>query len=239
MPHHPFDVIVTCEHASNAVPADLDLGVGPEVLNSHVAWDPGARPVAELLAPALKAPLFLGQHTRLVADLNRSPWNPDIVPAVAFDVLVPANQGLSEEVHKARVARYHTPYWTAVTERVRSTLEAHPESCVLHLSVHSFTGEFRGEVRPYSLGIMLDPARRLERHVCDVLMTELTAQGVHAEENQPYDGRADGLVTALRLIFDEDRYAGIEIELSQNHLDEIDVLGRRLLEAVRQLKLKG
>lgn len=239
VPHHPFDVIVSCEHASNAVPPELDLGVPEDVLDSHVAWDPGAKPVADLLARELKAPLFLGQYTRLVADLNRSPWNPEIVPTVAFDCPVPANQGLDHDGRKARVARYHAPYWNDVKDEIQHTLDAHPQSCVLHLSIHSFTGEFRGEVRPMSLGIMVDPILRLERHVCDVLLEELNGRGVHAVENQPYDGRADALVTTMRPLFGEDRYAGIEIELSQNHLDEIDALGHRLLEAVRALKLKG
>lgn len=239
MVHHPFDVIVSCEHATNAVPEEIDLGVPEDVLDSHVAWDPGARPVAELLATDLRAPLFLGGHTRLVADLNRSPWNPEIVPTVAFDQPVPANLALDEAGRRARVERYHLPYWTAVQGQIQRTLDADPRACVLHLSIHSFTGEFRGEIRPMSLGIMMDPILRLERHVSDVLLEELTARGVHAEENQPYDGRADALVTSMRPIFGEDRYAGIEIELSQNHLDEIDALGRRLLESVRALKLRG
>lgn len=239
MPHPPFDVIVSCEHASNAVPEALDLGLNPDVLDSHAAWDPGARPVAELLAKSLNAPLFLGQYTRLLADLNRSPWNPEIVPEVAFDCPVPANQGLTDEQRRARIARYHTPYWVQVQDEIQRALDAHADACVLHLSIHSFTGEFRGEVRPMSLGIMIDPILRLERHVCDVLLQELTEQGVHAVENQPYDGRADALVTSMRPLFGEQRYAGVEIELSQNHLDEIDVLGHKLLEAVRRLKLKG
>lgn len=235
--HHDWFVLVTVEHASNAVPEGFDLGVDAEVFDSHVAWDPGARELGSILAADLSAPLFLGRYTRLLADLNRSPENPAAVPEVAFGVRVPANAGLSADDRAARLRRFHAPYWS----RVRSTIEGalavgHPERCVLHLSMHSFTGEFAGEVREMSMGVMLDPERRLERHAADRLLEHLERLGVHAVENEPYDGRGDALVTNLRRHLPEARYAGVQIEVSQNHLDEIEALGYRLLETVQWLK---
>ena len=235
--HRPFEVVISCEHASNAVPPEVELGLPEDILETHVAWDPGARPVAKLLAEDLGAPLFTGDWTRLLVDLNRSPWNPEVVPSVAFDVPVPGNQHLTDAHVQARLQRYHEPYWRAVQAEVRRRLDRGPDARVLHLSIHSFTGEFRGELRPMSMGIMMDPNQPLERRVADVLLAELEAQGVHAVENQPYDGRADALVTSSRPIFGHERYAGVEIELSQNHLEEIEALGQRLLRAVRRLNL--
>lgn len=235
--HRPFEVVISCEHASNAVPPDVDLGLPEDILETHVAWDPGALPVARLLSRALGAPLFAGEWTRLLVDLNRSPWNPEVVPAVAFDVPVPGNQGLDAAAVEARMARFHTPYWSAVHGEISRRLAKGPDARVLHLSIHSFTGEFRGEIRPMSMGIMMDPNQPLERMVADILLAELEAQGVHAVENQPYDGRADALVTSARPVFGHERYAGVEVELSQNHLDEIEALGQRLLQAVRRLNL--
>ncbi len=235
--HHDWFVLITVEHASNAVPKGFDLGVPAEVLDTHVAWDPGAPEVASIIAAELSAPLFLGRYTRLVADLNRSPENPASVPEVAFGVRVPANMGLTPDARAARLRRFHQPYW----DRVFSTVEGAfavggPDRCVLHLSVHSFTGEFAGEVRKMSMGVMLDPARRLERHAADLLLEGLHRLDVNAVENAPYDGRGDAIVAALRRRFPEERYAGVQIEISQNHLDEIDALGHRLLETVQWLK---
>jgi len=235
--HHDWFVLVTVEHASNSVPKGMDLGVGPEVLDSHVAWDPGAPEIASIIAAELSAPLFLGRYTRLVADLNRSPENPAAVPEVAFGVPVPANRELSSEARAARLRRFHQPYWT----RVRNTIDGafavgKSDCCVLHLSVHSFTGEFAGEIREMSMGVMLDPDRRLERHASNLLLERLQWLGVHAVENEPYDGRGDALVAALRRRLPDDRYAGVQIEISQNHLEEIDALGHRLLETVQWLK---
>jgi predicted N-formylglutamate amidohydrolase len=235
--HHDWVVVITVEHASNAVPDGMDLGVQPEVLDSHVAWDPGAPEVASIIAAELSAPLFLGRYTRLVADLNRSPENPASVPEVAFGVPVPANTGLTPEARAARLKRFHTPFW----KRVQSTIEGSfavggPNTCVLHLSIHSFVGEFAGEVREMSMGVMLDPDQRLERHAADLLLEGLQRLGVHAVENEPYDGRGDALVVAMRRRYSQDRYAGVQIEISQNHLEEIEALGHRLRETVQWLK---
>lgn len=233
--HHRWKLIVSVEHARNDVPPEIDLGLDAEVLDSHVAWDPGALDVGRIVAQATGAPLFEGRWTRLVADLNRSPGNPDVVPEVAFGVPVPGNQGMTVADRQARIDRYHTPYWTDVRQAVRDAMADDPDACVFHLSVHSFTGEFQGQVREMSMGVMLDPGRILERYVADHLLDALVARGVNAVENQPYDGRADAIVTAFRPEMGDRSYAGIEVEVSQNHLDEIGDLGRRLLEAVRWL----
>ena len=42
-------VLLVCDHASNAVPANLRLGVPDEVMGEHVAWDIGAAAVTERL----------------------------------------------------------------------------------------------------------------------------------------------------------------------------------------------
>jgi predicted N-formylglutamate amidohydrolase len=234
---HDWFVLITVEHASNAVPAGMDLGIPPEVLDTHVAWDPGAPAIASIMAAELAAPMFLGRYTRLVADLNRSPENPAAVPEVAFGVPIPANAGLAPDERAARLREFHEPYWTSVRTTIEGAFAVGKPACrVLHLSVHSFTGEFAGEVREMSMGVMLDPSRRLERHAADLLLEGLVRLGVHAVENEPYDGRGDALVAALRRRFPQDRYAGVQIEVSQNHLEEIDALGHRLLETIQWLK---
>src|SRR5690606_16514971 len=70
--------VVTCEHASRAVPSGMRraLAGARDLLPTHRGWDPGALPFAEALARALDAPLVAGKVSRLVIDLNRSPHNP-------------------------------------------------------------------------------------------------------------------------------------------------------------------
>ena len=87
--------VVSIEHASNAIPPELGtLGLTNEILESHVAWDPGAEYVGRKLASAVRSPIVVGQFSRLVADLNRSPENHESVPSTAFGVAVPGNSQL-------------------------------------------------------------------------------------------------------------------------------------------------
>ncbi len=226
-----FSPIVTAEHASNAVPeAFQTLGLSAEVLESHVAWDPGAKPVAIAIAEALGCPLFLGEYSRLVADLNRSPGSKVVVPELAFGVLVPANIGLGPEARAARVDLFHRPYWTKVEGAVSSLGPP-----VLHLSIHSFTESLHGKKRDVDLGVLIDPDRPLEADVCRVLLTKLRARGLDARENEPYDGRSDGLTTSLRGARSAERYAGVEIEISQRLLSDLARVTDALRDAVRAL----
>ncbi|RYI79530.1 MAG: N-formylglutamate amidohydrolase, partial [Acetobacteraceae bacterium] len=49
--------VLLCEHASNFMPeAYAGLGLLPAELQRHIAWDPGAEPLARLLSAALDAP---------------------------------------------------------------------------------------------------------------------------------------------------------------------------------------
>ena len=222
-------VVVSCEHASAEVPEPLgDLGLGPDVLASHVAWDPGARPLALAVAEALDAPVRLGRFTRLVADLNRGPDNPEAVPELAFGVAIPANRALGPAARAERIARYHAPYWEEVTGLVAGRLAAGP---VLHLSVHSFDPSFGAAPRPWDVGVLFDPDRRFEADLATRIAVELGAAGLDAAPNVPYDGRSDYLVTRLRRL--GDGYAGIMVEMSQRHVGATDRIARSLVGAVR------
>ncbi len=68
----PF--VVICDHASNHIPDDLDsLGLSEQSKSMHIAWDPGALPVARDMARRLDAPLCWPDVSRLVIDCNRAP----------------------------------------------------------------------------------------------------------------------------------------------------------------------
>jgi predicted N-formylglutamate amidohydrolase len=230
-------LIVSAEHASNARPPEfVACGVSPEVWDTHAAWDPGAREVATHLAGRFGAPLFLGRFTRLYVDLNRSPVSPECVPARAFGVDVPLNRELSPAAVAQRIADHHRPYWDGVRDAVRQALDRGQGA--LHVSVHSFVEVYDGRHRPVDLGVLIDPDHAYEKRLADQLHAGLASTGLLVRENEPYDGRADALTTALRKELGGSDYAGIEIEINQRHLgriDEIAALVERSVDAV----LKG
>ena len=81
-PDRPGRWLVTCDHASNRVPEDVcggDLGVSAQDMARHIAWDVGARGLAEALGAALNSPVICSDFSRLVIDANRGEEDPTLV----------------------------------------------------------------------------------------------------------------------------------------------------------------
>lgn len=228
-------IVVTSEHASNAVPKGLrpGLGVGGAVLRTHVAWDPGSRELASILAHQLGATQFMGRQTRLVVDLNRNRGSQQLIPKESFGVAIPGNKKLSRQQREARIEKFWQPYRAAVEDAVRQAIEEEGEC--LHFSIHTFTPKLDGVVRDADAGILYDPRRPRERGFAERLRDELQAGHIETRLNYPYKGTADGLTTHLRKQFPKNRYMGIEIEVNQQLLENTRQrwrVGRLLSDAI-------
>lgn len=212
----PLPDVVSVEHASPAVPANLaDLGLPARWFGTHHAWDPGAAATGERIARAFGAPLHLGKWTRLVADLNRSADHPRVIPATLEPVgrRIPANAALDDAGRQARLARYWHPYRRAVERDLDRVIRDNGQ--VLHVSVHSFVERLGGRERTNDFGLLYDPAHLAERRLADRLDRHLTRQGFRVRRNFPYTGREDGFCMRMRAERDWDTYLGMEIELNQ------------------------
>lgn len=210
-------LIVTCEHATNRLPARYrGLGLKSQALASHIAWDPGAREVARHLARRFQSPYHEGRYSRLLIDLNRSPHHPKLVPRIAFGVPVPGNRGLSRQQKRERVDRYYRPYREAVLRDIERILTL--RRICLHLSVHSFTPRLNREDRAADVGILYDPVRTAERELAGRIVSALRELGLRVRRNYPYRGTSDGLTTFCRRSFSRRAYAGLELEVNQRLL---------------------
>lgn len=197
-----FDaLLVSCEHASNSVPARWrkSFAADEAVLETHRAWDPGALILARELAAELKAPLHQGEMTRLLIDLNRRESSKAV-----FSAFTP------QSAHEELLA-YHHKYRDAVLHdamRLKGRL--------LHVSCHSFTPELKGQVRNAEIGLLYDPRVKLERAKADAWHETLGAAlpDMRIRRNYPYKGTSDGITTWLRK--QRKNYAGFEIELNQS-----------------------
>src|ERR1035438_5610933 len=86
-----------CDHASNAVPAELDgLGLPASELARHIAWDIGAAGVTEALSETFDAPAILCHTSRLVIDCNRQLDATDLIPEVSDGTVIPGNLHLDK-----------------------------------------------------------------------------------------------------------------------------------------------
>jgi len=223
-------LVLTCEHASRRFPRSVgSLGLSAIQRKSHIAWDKGAARLARALAAQLECPAVVGTYSRLVADLNRSPHHPRVVPKVAFGTRVPGNAALTSAERARRIATYHAP-WRTEALRVIERATRGAGGCV-HLSIHSFTPILHGMVRRVDVGLLYDPGRTRERQLANELESLLEARGFSVRRNYPYRGTSDGFTTWCRRQLPAGRYIGIEIELNQRLVGQPGVQ-RRMVDAV-------
>ncbi|HJO05164.1 MAG TPA: N-formylglutamate amidohydrolase [Acidobacteriota bacterium] len=207
-------VLVTCEHASNRLPADLTLD--RRLLDLHIAWDPGALVIAERMARRWRVPVLSGEFSRLVVDLNRSIGNRMLIRRVSDGHRIPFNYGLSAVDQQARIDRYYRPYRDAVAAAAEQIVARHGR-CV-HVCVHTFTAALAGNERANDIGLLHDPQWGVERAVCAEIKACLERRAdLVAWYNRPYSGTADGILPAMRQAHSPERLVGIELEVNQRH----------------------
>ena len=74
-----FPAICFVEHARNKIPASMDnLGLTPEALQTHIAWDIGIEKVTRIASAALGIPAIYCLYSRLIVDVNRPRNHPEI-----------------------------------------------------------------------------------------------------------------------------------------------------------------
>lgn len=196
----PGGIVLVADHASNAVPADITLGIPERLLHEHIALDIGTEAIAEFLAQDHAIPAHIAAVSRLVCDLNREEIAPGLVPEASDGHPIPGNLGADRE---ARLARFHRPYHTALAEWLE---RAQPK---LILSLHSFTPrlETSDAARPWEVGVLYNQDDRAAR----IAIPLLEAEGLMVGDNLPYSGR-DLNYTMNRHAEAEGRaYLGIEL----------------------------
>jgi predicted N-formylglutamate amidohydrolase len=174
--------VIVCDHASNFVPRQYGtLGLDAAALTRHIAWDPGALPVAERMAQKLDATLVQSCVSRLVIDCNRAFDAPDLIATLSETTEIPGNRNLSSDELARRIALAHRPFHDAIDEVVRARLSDDRPTWLA--SVHSFTPVYRGVPRPWQIGIIHDDDIRLSAP----LIAALSAAGdIAVGDNQPY-----------------------------------------------------
>ena len=179
--------VVTCDHASNRVPPEVaggDLGLPPEDMARHIAYDVGAAGVARALAEALDAPVILSDFSRLVIDPNRGEDDPTLCMKIYDGSIIPANRHADAAEVERRLDLYHRPYHRGI-ERLIASREA-----PVIVAVHSFTPQFVGRPpRPWHVGVLYAGDTRLAYP----LIARLNAEpDLCVGDNQPYSGHLPG-----------------------------------------------
>lgn len=171
--------MLVSDHASNAVPGGIDLGVPPATMESHIAIDIGVEGVAERMARRHGIPAHLATLSRLVIDLHREEEHPGLIPETSDGKLIVGNIGADRE---ARLTRFYRPYHAAMEQWLE---EAQPR---LIVSLHSFTPALQSkpeEQRPWEVALLYNRTSEPARHAIRLFRQ----QGLTVGDNEPYSGR--------------------------------------------------
>lgn len=177
----PF--LLTGDHAGRAIPQALGtMGLGPDDLSRHIAWDIGVRALGERLSAALDAPFIHQAHSRLVIDCNRDPSSEEAIPSRVDGSHIPANQDLSQAQKNARIDEIHQVYHAAIAQEIARRDALSIPTIVIAL--HSFTPKLGQQVRPWDIGILHDGANDI---FARALLRILQSDGsLIVGDNEPY-----------------------------------------------------
>lgn len=212
-PQGKADLLLLCDHAENFIPQSLDsLGLTPEQLERHIAYDIGIAPVTRQLAEALDAPAVFSHFSRLIVDPNRQLDDPTLIPAVSDGTVVPGNRDLDAAAVESRLETFHRPYHATVARQL-DAMQAEGRTPVL-VSMHSFTPVMRGRERPWEIGILWNVDARLPLP----MMEAFRERGYCVGDNEPYSGR-DGHGYTSHVHGDGRGLANALVELRQDLID--------------------
>ena len=219
-------MLLVADHASNAVPEGIALGIDPALLHEHVAIDIGVAPLAAALCTSLGCPGVLGGVARLVIDLNREEDAAGLIPAMSDGRPIPGNAALGAETRADRIARWWRPYHARIADRIAALAPT------LLISLHSFTPRLRdgGEPRPWEVGVLYNEDERAAR----VALPLLAAAGIVTGDNLPYSGKL--LNATMNRHGEANGIAYLGLEVRQDLIataDGVAAWAVRLLPAIR------
>jgi predicted N-formylglutamate amidohydrolase len=163
--------LIICDHASNAIPSGYGtLGLTPEALSRHIAYDIGAAEVTRALATQLGAPAVLSTYSRLVIDPNRGLDDPTLVMRYSDGAIVPGNA----YINAGEIAHRSQQFWAPYRQEIVATVDAmmatgEPPALI---SIHSFTPVMRSLARPWKIGALWDLDGRIPKPLIEALIAE-------------------------------------------------------------------
>jgi predicted N-formylglutamate amidohydrolase len=196
-------ILVVCDHASNAVPAGIDLGIDPALLERHIAFDIGVAGVAGYLVQLSDCAAFLAKWSRLLVDLNRYPHDDSVIPKASDAKVIPGNQ-LNAAERDERLKQYFHPYHAELADLVARNRPA------LIVSLHSFTPALDSDPlaeRPWQIGILYNS----QDTASQLAIARLEGEGLIVGDQLPYSGKHLNATMNRHAEADDIPYIGVEI----------------------------
>jgi predicted N-formylglutamate amidohydrolase len=215
-PNSLSPIVLTCEHASRALPRGMTPRGPAEraVLVSHWGWDIGAWDLTRALSRRLQAGAVGGGWSRLVVDLNRRIGDPTLIRRDAEGVALSWNARVTPAEVERRALAFHVPYHAAINLMVIRRIARGVRPVLF--AVHSFTPLYDGRHRDFDVGVLFDRCRSGAIRLAE----GLKKSGLRVRYNEPYSGLA-GMMYAIHRHGTHHGLPCLELEVNQ------DLLARR------------
>ena len=176
-------IIFICDHASNYIPRKYKrLGVSSSDLESHIAFDIGAKNFTINLAQELKQSYFLSNFSRLLIDPNRKEIDRELIPVSSFGVDIPKNKNISHQEREYRIGFFYNNYHENLENFVKKIINKY--SKVFLISIHSFTKNSKNVDRGVEVGLLWNKSMDLLLPI----QKKLKDNKIHFGRNYPYSG---------------------------------------------------
>ena len=176
-------ILFIADHASNFIPNSLsDLSLQKDLLNSHIAYDLGAKELCISLSNFFNSKYILGKYSRLIIDLNRDMSDPTLIPEIVERKIITKNINLSIQNKRKRITEIYKPYHQKIKSAIINN------NIKILISIHSFNPIFKKKKRNIHFGILSNQDRRLS----DYVIVEMKRRKLKVGDNEPYEGNLIG-----------------------------------------------
>lgn len=220
--------MLSCEHASGYIPAELgDLGMTDEHLTECARGkDQGAADLFDYLVRELDCLGVRNGVSRLVIDTNRYEDQDELIPTFWGGKEIPGNVGLGQDERMRRIELYYRPYHKALVDALLACEKLH--GLVFFFAIHAMAEQFEGQVREMDFALISNRGRDWAPH----LAQRLGAAGYTAAINEPYHLERDILRVPEGSELERFNERAVLIEMNERCRDD-DQAKQALLNAIR------
>ena len=176
-------IVFICDHASNYIPRKYrKLGISDSDLESHIAFDIGAKNLTINLAKKLKQSYFISNFSRLLIDPNRKEIDRELITVRSFGVEIPKNLYISAQEKEHRINFFYNDYHQNLRNFVKTKINKYKN--VFLVSIHSFTKNSKNFNRGIEIGLLWNKSMDLLLPI----QRNLKDNKIHFGRNYPYSG---------------------------------------------------
>jgi len=233
-------LLFCCDHASNLIPKKYNkLGLDKTVLNSHIAFDIGAKKLTKVLSKRFNTSAILGKYSRLLIDLNREENHKNLIPKNSDEVIIPSNINLTKKDYQYRIDQFHNPYHTKLSYELQKMDKLFFCKTAL-ICIHSFTPSMKDKIkRPWDIGLLYRKDQSLYKPLIESLIKN---NNFKIGKNKPYSGY-DDVNHTMTTHGEKSKRPFISIEIrndifEEKNLDRYNQLIKNISEAIFYSQLK-